>query len=66
MEGLRGDAPPMLEWRVLGTGSEGSGPVGGAIEGREGRGSVVLDMLTGPSGEWGTARTSRVGRARVQ
>lgn len=27
--------------RVLGTGSDGSGPVGGAIEGRDGRGSVV-------------------------
>lgn len=46
LEGLRGEATPMLECRVFGTGREGSGPVGGAIEGRDGRGSVVLDMLT--------------------
>jgi len=35
----------MFEWRVFATGSEGNGPVGGAIEGREGRGSVVPDIL---------------------
>ena len=34
-----------LEARDLGTGSEGSGPVGGAIEDREGRGSVGAVML---------------------
>lgn len=36
---------PTFELRDLGTGSEGSGPVGGAIEGREGRGSELADML---------------------
>lgn len=34
-----------LEARDFATGNEGSGPVGGAIEGREGRGSVWLVML---------------------
>lgn len=39
-------ATPMLECRVFATGSEGRGPVGGAIEGRDGRGSVfVPDMV---------------------
>lgn len=33
--------------RVLGTGRDGRGPVGGAIEGRDGRGSVVA-MAAGP------------------
>jgi hypothetical protein len=45
LDGLRW-ATPMFEWRVFATGSEGKGPVGGAIEGREGRGSVVPDMLS--------------------
>jgi hypothetical protein len=43
-EGLRW-AMPTLEWRVFATGSDGNGPVGGASEGREGRGSVVLAMV---------------------
>lgn len=43
-EGLR-CTTPMFEWRVFATGSEGRGPVGGAIDGREGRGSVLPDMM---------------------
>lgn len=39
------DAGPMFETRDLGTGSDGRGPVGGAIEGRDGRGSVVVAMV---------------------
>lgn len=47
VEGDRWDvATPMLECRVFATGSEGRGPVGGAMEGREGRGRVLPDMLT--------------------
>jgi hypothetical protein len=34
-----------FETRDLATGSEGRGPVGGAMEGRDGRGSVVVAML---------------------
>jgi hypothetical protein len=40
---------PMLEWRVFATGNEGSGPVGGAIEGREGRGRELPDMMDIPA-----------------
>jgi hypothetical protein len=36
---------PTLELRDLGTGNEGKGPVGGAIEGRAGRGSELAVML---------------------
>jgi hypothetical protein len=36
---------PTLELLDLGTGNEGKGPVGGAIEDRAGRGSELLDML---------------------
>lgn len=39
------DAGLTLETRDLATGSEGRGPVGGAIEGRDGRGSVVVAMV---------------------
>jgi hypothetical protein len=39
----------MLEWRVFATGNEGRGPVGGAIEGREGRGSELADMIDIPA-----------------
>lgn len=39
----------MLELRDLATGSDGKGPVGGAIEGLEGRGSELPDMLTARS-----------------
>lgn len=38
-------ATPIFECRVFATGSEGRGPVGGAMEGREGRGRLLLDML---------------------
>ena len=38
---------PTWELRDLGTGSEGKGPVGGAIEGRDGRGSELADMVMG-------------------
>lgn len=38
---------PTFELRDLGMGSEGKGPVGGAIEGRAGRGSELPDMLKG-------------------
>jgi hypothetical protein len=34
-----------LELLDFATGSEGKGPVGGAIEGREGRGSELPDMM---------------------
>lgn len=40
------------EVRVLGTGNEGKGPVGGAIDGLDGRGSELTDMLVF---EWATA-----------
>ena len=43
-EGVR-DAGLAFETRDLATGSEGRGPVGGAIEGRDGRGSVVVAMV---------------------
>jgi hypothetical protein len=39
------EAGLVLDGRDLGTGSDGSGPVGGAMEGREGRGNVVVDMV---------------------
>lgn len=39
------EAGPILELRDLGTGREGRGPVGGAIEGRDGRGSELVDMV---------------------
>lgn len=38
-------AGPALELRDFATGSDGKGPVGGAIEGRDGRGSEFADML---------------------
>jgi hypothetical protein len=41
----RGDAP-MFELLDFATGNEGRGPVGGAIDGRAGRGSELPDMLT--------------------
>ena len=34
-----------MEGRDLATGIEGSGPVGGAMDGRDGRGRVVVDMM---------------------
>lgn len=37
---------PTFEFRDFATGNEGRGPVGGAIEGREGRGSEFVDMAT--------------------
>lgn len=39
------EAGPTFETRDFATGSEGSGPVGGAIDGRDGRGSVWLVMF---------------------
>lgn len=39
------DAVPTLETRDFATGNEGSGPVGGATEGREGRGREWFFML---------------------
>lgn len=39
------DVGPALALRDFATGSEGSGPVGGAIEERAGRGSELPDML---------------------
>lgn len=36
-----------MELLDFGTGSEGKGPVGGAIEGRDGRGSELADMVNG-------------------
>lgn len=38
---------PTFEFLDFATGSEGKGPVGGAIEGREGRGSELPDMVMG-------------------
>lgn len=35
----------MLEERDLGTGNEGKGPVGGAIDGLDGRGRELPDMV---------------------
>lgn len=59
LEGLAGSSEPgepggrwvgeILELRDFATGSEGSGPVGGATEGREGRGREWVVM----SAEWG-------------
>lgn len=48
-----------LEMRDLATGSDGRGPVGGAIEGREGRGSVVVVMVSVSCGELGEGRGAR-------
>lgn len=48
LEGVRRPAGPTFDERCFGTGSEGSegrGPVGGAMDERAGRGSVVPDML---------------------
>lgn len=42
-----------MDVRDLATGNEGNGPVGGAIEGREGRGSVLPDMVVAQSRECG-------------
>jgi hypothetical protein len=39
-------AAPMLELLDFATGNEGKGPVGGAIDGRAGRGSELPDILT--------------------
>lgn len=39
------EATEATEVRDLGTGSDGRGPVGGATEGREGRGRVVVVMV---------------------
>lgn len=40
----RAEVGAVFETRVFATGSEGSGPVGGAMDGREGRGRVWLVM----------------------
>ncbi len=49
VEGLGRSEPrpvvPTFEVRVLGTGNEGKGPVGGAIDGLDGRGSELTDMM---------------------
>lgn len=45
------DAGLTLETRDFAMGSEGSGPVGGAMEGREGRGSEWLVMVLCAAGE---------------
>lgn len=39
------EADPTFETRDFATGSEGSGPVGGAMDGRDGRGSAWLVMV---------------------
>lgn len=44
-DGCRRAGAPPFETRDFATGSEGSGPVGGAIDGRDGRGSVWLVIL---------------------
>ncbi len=56
VEGLGRSEPrpvvPTFEVRVLGTGNEGKGPVGGAIDGLDGRGSELTDMMVV---EWAAA-----------
>jgi len=55
------EAGVTLETRDFATGSEGSGPVGGAMEGREGRGSEWLVMMLVLS----RRNSARVGRSQT-
>jgi hypothetical protein len=63
VEGERSEGEPMLEGRCLETGSEGRGPVGGAMEERAGRGRAVPDMLGVGGGRGAEGVAVQSGRA---